>query len=314
MTENVNPYQLRQEVRDIWYDAVLEPLFLSGLKTSKRPKFTLITGQSGCGKTTAALRCAKEASPMPLRFSGDDIRKVHPNSERIMREDPDNYVKLTTPDVSWARSKVLEECMKRGLSIQIDSVLTNPEDYRMKTLLQTKEYGYKTECVALGVPYFLSVASMYYRREKQIEQTGHGFPVTMWNHDTAFEYLPGLLSKMYEGGYVDKVRIVDRQFRVFFEADHAKNQSGEGMAEALDRARNSYIRTDCLAYVDGLWREIRQMMDKRNAPENHYQAADEQYKSFADLCRKTGLYSPQTEDGGLGFQLKLQALKESNTK
>jgi len=310
MTEIVNPYQLNDQEREVWYDTVVRPVFLDGLEVSDHPKFTLITAQCGAGKTTTALRYVHTTSPAPLRFSGDDLRCVHPQSARIMKEDPDNYVLFTTADVSWARSKMLEECMQKKYNIQIDSILTKPEDYKMKTLLQVREYGYQAECVALGVPYFLSAVSMYDRRETQIEQTGIGFPVTLDNHNKAYEYLGDIISKMYEGRFVDSVKIVDRNMNVFYQADHMKNETGEGIKQGLIKARDSFMQKQYLAYTDELWQTIYKKMDARQAPENHYQAADEQYKYFADVCKQSGLYSPQGKPKKLDFLINLQHLKE----
>lgn len=310
LEELINKYRLTNEQRQAWYDNILVPTFLDGLQPCDgQPTFTLLTAQPGAGKTTAALRNAKETSPYPARFGGDDIRILHPYAKIILLENADKYPFITKLDMAWAREKLVNDCLNNHFNLQIDSILSNENDYKMGTILRAKEQGYKIECVTLGVPDFISIVSMYNRREQQISQDGVGFPVTINDHDRAYNILPEVVAKMYDCGVADRVRIINRRFKEFYDTDKALNSNGDNIKTAITEARNSYKQKTYLAYADTLWQSIYQNMEKRGASIEHFAAADEQHHRFEQVCKQSGIYDPKTEQNYLRFLPRLKQFK-----
>ena len=231
MSDNI--YVLNDKQREIWYDQVVAPMFLEGKKISDKPTFVLLTGQPGAGKTTAAIKCSQNISPEPVRFGGDDIRILLPYADKLLRENPVEYPFISKADMSWAREKLVNDCINNKLNIQIDSILSNPNDWKMGTLLKVKDAGYRIECTALGVHRYISEVSMFSRREEQIKNFGVGFPVTMATHDKAYEILPAVVAKMHKEGIADKVSIYNRIFENFYDTDKVENPSEEGIISGI---------------------------------------------------------------------------------
>ncbi len=296
LEEKIDKYRLNDEQREFWYENVLRQVFLSDTSPSQtRPVFTLLTAQPGSGKTTAAVRNARQTNPYPVRFGGDDIRLTLPYADTVMHEDADNYSFITRPDMSWGREKLVDECLHNHYNLQIDSILIHADDYKMGTIMRAKEHGYKIECVVLGVPDFLSMVSMYNRREQQILKEGVGFPVVIKEHDYAYDILPDVTAKMYDLQIADRVRVINRQFKEFYDTDKSPHPNGDEIKEAINQARQSYVQRTYLAYTNTLWKSIYQNMKRRGASKEHFSAADEQYHKFEQICRQNGLYNPQTD-------------------
>lgn len=315
LEEEINKYRLTNEQRLAWYDNLLRPTFLNSLKSSNsQPVFTLLTAQPGAGKTTAAFRNAQETSPYPARFGGDDIRILHPYAKIIMLEDIANYPFITKPDMAWAREKMVDECLENKYNLQVDSILSNPNDYKMGTIMRAKEQGYRIDCVVLGVPDYLSIASMYNRREEQINRKGVGFPVTIKDHNRAYEILPEVVAKMYDNGVADRVRVINRRFKTFYDTNNAQEPSGEAIILALNEARQSYVQKTYLAYADTLWQSVYKNMKKRKASDDEINQADEQYTKFKKICDQTGLYDPQIDKNYLRFLPQLKQFQEKHRR
>ncbi|MBQ8677826.1 MAG: zeta toxin family protein [Alphaproteobacteria bacterium] len=312
MTANPSPitYPLTEQEREDWYNTTVVTNFLDGIKPSKHPTFTLITAQSGAGKTTTAKILAQEADTHPARFSGDEIRETLPYATQLWRDNPEEYLFISKPDMSWARERLVDDCMKNGYNIQVDTILSSPNDYKMGTIMRAKEHGYKIECVVIGVPEVLSMVSMYYRREAQIRAGKDGFPVTVTHHDKAYELLPEVVAQMYEAGNADRVRVVNRKFKEFYDTEHTANPTGAGIKAALNKCRESYIYKTTLAYIDTLWDNVEQSMQERKAPDYQKSEVAEQRGKFIKFTQNRGLYIPQQDTNFNKHLPNLQLFRE----
>ncbi len=280
MSNKENKYQLNDQEREQWYNETLKPLFLEGKHKSDKPTFVLLTGQSGAGKTTASVKYAQLIRPEPVKLGGDDIRILLPYARDVLKENPEEYPFITKKDMSWARQKLITEAFEAGYNIQLDSILSSPDDWRMGTLLQAKEHGYRVECVALGVHRYLSEVSMFSRREEQIKTSGVGFPVTMKHHDLAYDLLPMVVSKMYTEGIADKVSVYNRVFENYYDTSKAENPSGQDIMRALIKARNDYLSKDSIEYIQAIWENVYTDMVVRNANETQMNEIRSYYTAF----------------------------------
>ena len=287
-------YELNEKERLAWYDAVIRPLFLDGKTKSDKPIFVLLTGQPGAGKTTASAKYAQMLTPEPVKFGGDDLRILLPYAQELLKEKPLEYPFITKKDMSWARQKLVTEALENGYNIQIDSILSNPNDWRMGTLLEAKAAGYRVECVALGVHRYLSEVSMFGRREEQIKSLGVGFPVTMEPHDIAYDILPEVISRMYTEGVADKVAIYNRVFENYYDTDQAQNPNGHDIMRGLIKARQDYLGIDSLRYIQTSWENIYENMLDRNASTEQLNEVLSYYNAFR---KNSGIYLVDQNNG-----------------
>lgn len=169
----------------------------------------------------------------------------------------------------------------------MDCILSNPEDWKMGTLLQAKNAGYRVECVALGVHRYLSEVSMFARREEQIQSLGVGFPVTMAPHDAAYELLPEIVSRMYSEGIADKVSVYNRIFENYYDTNKETNPSSDGIMSAIIKSRQDYLSPESLKYIKTQWQTTYNNMLERNASEEQLR---EVHAHFSAFRKNSGLY------------------------
>lgn len=297
MTED-NKYSLDDKERQEWYEEVVKPWFLGEKEKSDRPTFVLLTGQPGAGKTTASAKYAQMLNPEPVKFSGDEIRALLPYAEELLEENPVEYPFITKKDMSWARQKLVTDTLKDGYNLQVDCILSNPNDWKMGTLLQAKEAGYRVECVALGVHRFLSEVSMFARREDQIKGTGVGFPVTMPPHDMAYDLLPKVVSQMYSNGIADKVSVYNRMFENYCDTDKQPDTDAQTIMTAIMQSRQDYLNKSTLEYIDATWQSVIKNMISRKAPLEHVKEASLHHQAFR---RNSGMYFMQGNKHNTSF-------------
>ena len=212
----------------------------------------------------------------------------------MLKEKPLEYPFITKKDMSWARQKLVTEALENGYNIQIDSILSNPNDWRMGTLLEAKAAGYRVECVALGVHRYLSEVSMFGRREEQIKSLGVGFPVTMEPHDIAYDILPEVISRMYTEGVADKVAIYNRVFENYYDTDQAQNPNGHDIMRGLIKARQDYLGIDSLRYIQTSCENIYENMLDRNASTEQLNEVLSYYNAFR---KNSGIYLVDQNNG-----------------
>ena len=282
-----NKYCLSEHDRNLWYNNVVKPLFLDGKQKNSIPTFVLLTGQPGAGKTTASAKYAQMLTSEPVKFSGDEIRILLPYAGEVLHENPTEYPYITKIDMSWARQKLVKDTFKNGYNLQMDCILSNPNDWRMDTLIQAKKFGYKVDCIALGVHRYLSEVSMFTRREEQINSFGVGFPVTMAPHDIAYELLPEVVSKMYSEKIADKVSVYNRIFENYYDTDKEDAPSPQGIMKAIIKSRQDYLEASHLKYIQTQWETIYENMQKRKAPADQLKEVLSHYIAFR---KNSGLY------------------------
>ena len=280
-------YQLSDQDRIAWYKTTISPLFLEGKQPSKTPTFVLLTGQSGAGKTTASFKYAQQTSPEPAKFGGDDLRILLPYAAELLQKNPNEYPFITKADMSWARERLVDECIENNFNIQIDSILSNSNDWRMGTIMKAKQAGYRIECVALGVHRYLSEVSMFARREEQIKSLGVGFPVTMADHDKAYDILPCVVSKMYKEGIADRVSVYNRMFDKYYDTNTRANTTEQDIMKAIMRSREDYLNKESLTYINALWENIYEDMARRNATEEQLKEVSTYHNAFR---KSSGIY------------------------
>ncbi|MBR1825953.1 MAG: zeta toxin family protein [Alphaproteobacteria bacterium] len=270
-----------------WVEELIIPTFTQDCIPSKNPTFVLITGQSGAGKSYSSRRYAQEnLNEYPVLFGTDDIRRLHPKADDIMRNDRANYTFKTKKDAGMARTKLMDYCFDKRYNIVIESILLDADDYKMKTLLQAREHGYNIECVALGVHRNTSEVSIFFRQEEQLAITKEiGFPATLGVHDDSYYLLPDILANMSRYKTVDRISIYNRKHRNFYDSNNMDNEPLL-IQRKLREARNSSLNQEEMTEVALKWTDVISMMKNRNAPQKELMVVKD---LFANFMRKSGL-------------------------
>lgn len=280
-------FELSAEEHEKWFQEVIRPKYFEGKKSSEKPTFVLLTAQSGAGKTTASLYYAKQMNREPIRFGADDLRIMLPYAQEVLDTDEFNYPFITKKDASLAREKIVEEPIKNKHNILIETILANPNDWKLGTVMKAKNSGYCIECVALGVHQYVSQVSMFARYEDQKMITGHGFPPTQEVHDRAFELLPEIAAKMYENGVADSVKVFNRRAEEFYDTETDPNPSAMGIMRGIQKSRDSYLNYDEMRWVMTKWENVLEKMHNRNAKPEDIESVKMYYSAF---MKQSGCY------------------------
>ncbi len=294
---------LSPQEHEKWVSELIIPTFTKGRNPSENPTFVLITGQPGSGKSYSSRHYAKENLDIsPVVFGADDIRALHPMSDKILKSDHANYPFITKYDAGLARAKLLNYCFDKGYNIVVESILSNETDYKMQTLLDARDHKYNVECLALGVHRHVSEVSIFYRQETQISSTKEiGFPATPEMHDHTYRILPNILANMNDYGTVDKISICNRKYDYFYDSNKDPHDPVL-IRQKLQESRNSYLNKDEMLNVAVRWQEVLRMMNNRQAPQKDIDQVQELYSKF---MKNSGLslssdfrkYSQNIKDG-----------------
>ena len=286
----LDKYVLTQDEHDKWMKEVILPMFAFGKVSVDQPTFVLLTGQPGAGKSYSSMEYAKKfLREEPVRFGADDLRALLPYAGKVLAENEAQYPFITKKDSVIAREKLVDYAISHRLHILVESILTNPLDYKMGTLMKVKNAGYRIECVALGVHHHVSEAGMFMRYEEQKKISGYGFAPTYEVHNKAYNLMPDIVANMYEHGIADKVSVYNRRFECFYDSD--KNDGGSlAIRNAIVRSRNSSLNFRDMADVMSKWENILEYMNNRKAPANEYKVVNMIYENFK---KNTGIvFSP----------------------
>lgn len=273
-------FVLNEQDHDKWMKEVVIPAFAYNKVSVERPTFVLLTGQPGAGKSFSSMEYARRfLSEDPVRFGADDLRAILPYAGEAMREDEAQYPFLTKRDSGIGREKLVDYAIENKLHIMIESILTNPMDYKMGTLMKVKEAGYRIECVALGVHRNLSEAGMFMRYEEQKSISGYGFAPTYEVHNKAYGLMPDIVANMYEHGVADKVSVYNRKFECFYDSETDKGGS-LAIRNAIVRSRNSSLNFREMSDVVSKWESILDYMKQRGAPAEEFKTVNMMYDNF----------------------------------
>lgn len=270
-----------------WVNELIIPTFTQGRSPAKNPTFILITGQPGAGKSYSSHRYAQEhLEQTPVLFGADDIRALHPQAEEIMRTDRASYPFITKKDSGLARAKLLDYCFQHGYNIVVESILSSKDDYKMPTLLQAREQGYRVECAALAVHRSISEVSIFWRQEEQLAITKEiGFPPTLEIHDQVYSWIPHILANMNDYHTVDKLSIYTRSYQCYYDSD-VDPKDPIYIKQRMKEGRNSYLNLEDMSDVAIKWREVLRMMVARGASQKEI---DNVRELSANFMKNSGL-------------------------
>lgn len=292
MSDNpVDRFVLSDEEHDKWMKEVVLPAFAYGKVSVDKPTFVLLTGQSGAGKSFSSMKYAQKfLSEDPVRFGADDLRALLPYAGKAMQEDEAQYPFLTKKDSGIGREKLVDYAIENKLHILIESILTNPMDYQMGTLMKVKKAGYRIECVALGVHRNVSEAGMFMRYEEQKNIAGYGFAPTYEVHDKAYGLMPEIVANMYEHGVADKVSVYNRKFECFYDSNK-DNGGSMAIRNAIVRSRNSSLNFREMSDVVAKWESVLDYMRHRQASSEEFKTVNMMYDNFK---KSTGImFAPE---------------------
>lgn len=173
------------------------------------PKFTIVCGQTGSGKSnlTASLY---NKNPNMVIIDSDKYKAYRPDNEQIQQSYSEYYAYLTAPDSYLHRDEMLVDALSKKYNILMECATSQKEGLFID-ISRLIQLGYEVEICALGVSSLNSLLSVHERYEELLTQGNKAAKLTnIARHDDSFislntaikdtQNMPGVTVKVYERG------------------------------------------------------------------------------------------------------------------
>lgn len=163
--EEIKKYQLSDEEFEKHCDKIFNFLAMNA-EVSEKPKFVMVGGQAGSGKTGLVSAKNKELDGGAIIIDQDEIRASFPKEmyEQILRDhdDREEYL-ILKPYVLKMRQALVDRARNGGYNVIMESAMQAVDSF-IPQIQSFKDAGYETELSVISVPNldcFLSTLSRY---------------------------------------------------------------------------------------------------------------------------------------------------------
>jgi len=205
-----------------WIDARFRDYVVPGMFGSAtrndQPVWIAIGGQPGAGKTAAQLHVrALNPGVSLVPIVGDDLRRHHPDYDRLLETDPLSMPTATAgASAAWVEAS-LEYAKQNRYSVLVEGTFRRPE-VTLGTAAAFHEAGFRTHVIALAVPAWESRLSTLERfvADHVAGRAARWTPVEA--HDAGVVGTPKTLVAAAASADVDQITVVNRAGVVLFDA------------------------------------------------------------------------------------------------
>ena len=208
MDKDLDKFKLNKETHDIIYK-MLENEIFSGKKKSNIPKAVVLGGQPGAGKSILIDIAKKEfLDNNVVIINGDELRRVHPDSKKILKEHEKEYAFYTDADVRVWTSDLFKKAIKDKYNIIFEG-----------TLRELKDNGFFVEIKVLSVNGIDSIISTMERYENQKKFEGHGRVTPSESHKNAYYGMLDTLETIEKQKCFDTLEVLTRDCDIIYYND-----------------------------------------------------------------------------------------------
>lgn len=226
------------------------PLLFPDTKGSEAPRFLLVAGQPGAGRSRVAATLTREHRDLAV-INGEELRAFHPEFGRG-RIGPDAGAAVAQAVAGWVSTSI-RYAREHRRSVAVEGAFAN-ESAAAGTAQRFADAGFATRLVVAGsrrAESLLSVTSRYLRDVQA------GLPATFTTrqaHDDGLAATRRLTASVENSGWADRVTIVSRDGRVRFDADRSDGAPlFDGASAALLAAQSERLsRFDATQWLSEL--------------------------------------------------------------
>lgn len=275
---------LSDETSERVYQTKVRRLLFRNVQRAEAPRFIIVGGQPGCGKTGAVLSAARElkqAGSGVAIINGDELRPFHPDYARLVKQDRSTAADKTGPDVGAWVERGIREAAANGFNAVIETTMRQPAVVAA-TIGEFLRAGFQAEMHVLVVHPEVSRQAIYERFYRALGQRASLPRFTLASyHEAALERMPATLQAVEDLGV--SVRLLDRQGVVL-------HDSRDASTKAIDVL--TWLRTQPLkaADVDRLakgWGDLRSQLDRAGVPDVVREGVRHEQQRFAQLHRRS---------------------------
>ena len=217
MDKDLDKFKLNKETHDIIYK-MLENEIFSGKKKSNIPKAVVLGGQPGAGKSILIDIAKKEfLDNNVVIINGDELRRVHPDSKKILKEHEKEYAFYTDADVRVWTSDLFKKAIKDKYNIIFEGTMRT--NAICNTLRELKDNGFFVEIKVLSVNGIDSIISTMERYENQKKFEGHGRVTPSESHKNAYYRMLDTLETIEKQKCFDTLEVLTRDCDIIYYND-----------------------------------------------------------------------------------------------
>lgn len=224
-------------IDDRFHARIVDELF-AGHSPSAEPLWIGIGGQPGAGKTAARqLAVSLARNERVVAVIGDDLRSLHPDYERLMRDEPLLMPERTQEaSAAWVEL-ALEHAAAERISTLVEGTFRRPE-VTLSTAQRFHDAGFRTHLVAVAVAPWESRLSSVERFVRDHRQGRAARWTPNAAHDAGVIGTPATLAAAAAGSApVDRISIVTRRGQVLFDGMRPGDLSGAAAAVRAEHRR-----------------------------------------------------------------------------
>lgn len=226
-------------------------LFAGHQPGRERPVLVLLGGQPAAGKTQAQRTIlAEHAGDDLVEVTGDDLRRYHPDYDRLAREQPFGMPNSTAPVSGGLVRLAIEYAHEHRYSLLLEGTFRDPA---MVTGTATRfaDAGYRVEVAAVATPAVVS------RLSAEMRSLAGGYPrIGRWTppaaHESALEHSPGVVAALEALPHVWRVQVFSRE-RLLYDNTRTPAGGWEHPAGAaailLDEQHRALVGPDAVAWL-----------------------------------------------------------------
>ncbi|MXQ53054.1 zeta toxin family protein [Shimazuella alba] len=235
------------------------------------PEIVILGGQPGCGKG-GLISLSKERFPDGNVFilNGDELRKEHPHSSQILKQNEQHYATLTDVVVRDWTSRLFTHAMETKRNIIFEGTMRT--DQICRTIEDLFHRGYKITIQVMAVSEKDSILGIHERYEAQKAQIGYGRMTPLLSHQDAYHGLLQTIEKIEKDQMFDTLQVLNREKEVLYDNSQHIKMTTENAKEAIVKARTQRWSTQKRNDYIRCWDEVMRLMEYRHVSK---QAIDE---------------------------------------
>jgi hypothetical protein len=227
------------------------------------PEIVILGGQPGCGKGRL-ISLAKERFPDGNVFilNGDELRKEHPHSSQILKQNEQHYAKLTDVVVRDWTSRLFTHAMETKRNIIFEGTMRT--DQICSTIKDLFHRGYKITIQIMAVSEKDSILGIHERYEAQKAQIGYGRMTPLLSHQDAYHGLLQTIEKIEKDQMFDTLQVLNREKEVLYDNSQQIKMTKKNAKEAILRERDHIWSIQKRNDYNRCWDEMIRLMKHRH--------------------------------------------------
>lgn len=218
MEKNKDKFKLSNIEHDIIYKEIEEQVFL-GKHPKKYPIAIVLGGQPGSGKSFLIKEAKGEFDDgNVVIINGDEYRRWHPDSKKILNNYEEDYAFYTDADVRTWTSNLFDKAITDKYNFIFEGTMRTQKI--CETLKTIKQAGFSIKIKALAVNGIDSLISTLERYETQKLAEGHGRVTPAESHREAYYGMIGTLREIEKSGNFDTLEILTRKGDIIYFNDN----------------------------------------------------------------------------------------------